>query len=101
MAAPTFIPIRVSPAKAAINSDRVIAEELTGALLPCKERSASRRPVRSNYPLNTEFPHPSLWPPCLAADARPQPSARNVRFGSNPEITAWQYLHPLSFDQQT
>jgi hypothetical protein len=33
----------MSPAKAAINSDRVIAEELTGGLLPCQERSASHR----------------------------------------------------------
>jgi hypothetical protein len=32
---PTFIRIRVSPAKAAINSDRAITEKLTGAWLPC------------------------------------------------------------------
>jgi hypothetical protein len=31
IAAPTFIRIRVSPAKAAINSDRAIAEKLTAA----------------------------------------------------------------------
>src|SRR5262249_31150095 len=73
--------MRVSPANAAINSDRAIAGKQTGALLPCQERSASHRPARSNYPLKTEFPRPSLSPPCLAADARPQPSARNVRFG--------------------
>jgi hypothetical protein len=40
IAAPTFIRIRVSPAKAAINSDRAIAEKLTGAWLPCQESSA-------------------------------------------------------------
>jgi hypothetical protein len=75
----TFIPIRVSPAKAAINSDRAIAGKQTGALLPCQERSASLRTARSNYPLKTPlFPRPSR----LAADARPQPSARNVRFGA-------------------
>jgi hypothetical protein len=75
----TFIPIRVSPAKAAINSDRAIAGKQTGALLPCQERSASHRTARSNYPLKTPlFPRPSR----LAADARPQPSARNVRFGA-------------------
>jgi hypothetical protein len=74
----TFIPIRVSPAKAAINSDRAIAGKQTGALLPCQERSASHRPARSNYRLKTEFPRA----PRLAADARPQPSAHNVHFGA-------------------
>src|SRR6516225_12287379 len=74
----TFIPIRVSPAKAAINSDRAIAGKQTGTLLPCQERSAWHRPARSNYPLKTDFPRA----PRLAADARSQPSARNVRFGS-------------------
>jgi hypothetical protein len=74
----TFIPIRVSPAKAAINSDRAIAGKQTGALLPCQERSASHRTARSNYPLKIPlFPRP----PRLAADARPQPTARNVHFG--------------------
>jgi len=72
----TFIPIRVSPAKAAINSDRAIAGKQTGALLPCQERSASHRTARSNYPLKTEFPRA----PRLAADARPQPSARKHPF---------------------
>ena len=76
--AETFIPIRVSPAKAAINSDRAIAGTQTGALLPCQERSASHRPARSNYRLKTEFPQA----PRLAADARPQPSAHNVHFGA-------------------
>jgi hypothetical protein len=57
-----------------MNSDRAIAEELTGAWLPCQERSASHKPARSNYPLNAEFPRP----PRLAADARPQPSVAEV-----------------------
>src|SRR6516162_2296509 len=82
MAAPTFIPLQVSPAKAAINSDRAIAEELTGSLLPCQERSASHRLARSKYTsFTTEVAYPPRFPPRLAADARPQPSARNVRFG--------------------
>jgi len=55
MAAPTFIRIRVSPAKAAISSDRVIAEELTGAWLPCQERSAFQWTVQSNYPSKAEY----------------------------------------------
>ena len=46
----TFIPIRVSPAKAAMNSDRAIAGEQTGALLRCQERIASHRTARSNCP---------------------------------------------------
>jgi hypothetical protein len=88
MAAPTFIRIRVSPAKAAISSDRVIAEELTGAWLPCQERSASHRPARSKFTFfTTEFRLPRSRPSRLAADVRPQPSARNVRFGTK---TAWQ-----------
>ena len=62
----TFIPIRVNPAKAAINSDQAIAGKQTGALLPCQERSASHRPARSNYPLKSEFNRA----PRLAADAR-------------------------------
>jgi len=37
IAARTFILIRVSPAKAAINSDRAIAGKQTGGLLPCRE----------------------------------------------------------------
>ena len=37
--------IRVNSAKVAINSDRAIAEELTGAWLPCQESSASHRPA--------------------------------------------------------
>src|SRR6516162_5168860 len=60
MAAPSFIRIRVSPAKAAINSDRAIAEELTGAWLPCQESSAFRS-AQSNYPLKAESsPVPSF-----------------------------------------
>jgi hypothetical protein len=47
------------------------AEELTGAWLPCQ----MPRTGWHGYPLNTEFPRA----PRLAADARPQPSARNVR----------------------
>jgi hypothetical protein len=80
----TFIPIRVSPAKAAINSDRAIAGKQMGALLPCQERSASHRPARSNYPLKTEFPRG----PRLAADARLQPSAHNAHFGASPAGTS-------------
>ena len=71
------------PCKSATNSDRAIAGKQTGALLPCQERSASHRTARSNYPLKTPlFPRP----PRLAADARPQPSARNVRFGSGAAV---------------
>src|SRR5215472_2508582 len=51
---PTFIRIRWSPAKAAINSDRAIAEKLTGASLPCQESSALRWPAQSNYRLKVE-----------------------------------------------
>ena len=40
IAAPTFIRTGVSPAKAGINSDRAIAEKLTGAWLPCQKSSA-------------------------------------------------------------
>jgi hypothetical protein len=97
MAAPTFIRIRVSPAKAAISSDRVIAEELTGAWLPCQERSASQRPARSNYPLNTEFPRASR----RAADARPRPSARNVHFGSDSAVRFGRAARQLHPHQQT
>src|SRR6516165_8115493 len=82
MAAPTFIPLQVSPAKSAISSDRVIAVELTGGLLPCQERCASRRLARSKYTFFTTEGSPSLASR-LAADARPQPSARNVPFGQN------------------
>src|SRR5215469_16856096 len=88
MAAPTFIRMRVSPAKAAIDSDRAIAEKVTGAWLPCQVRSASHRPARSKYTFFTiEPPRP---PSRLAADARPQPSARNVRFGSQADIALCQ-----------
>jgi hypothetical protein len=45
----------VSPAKAAINSERAIAEKLTGAWLPCQESSALQRPEPSNYRLNMEY----------------------------------------------
>src|SRR4029077_19102568 len=54
MAAPPFIRIRVSPAKAAINSDRAIAEKLTGAWLPCRGSSALQWPAQSNYRLKAE-----------------------------------------------
>jgi hypothetical protein len=55
MPAPTFIRIRVSPAKAAINSERAIAEKLTGAWLPCQESSALQWLAQSNYRLNREY----------------------------------------------
>jgi hypothetical protein len=55
MAAPPFIRIRVSPAKAAINLDSAIAEKLTGAWLPCQESSALQWPAQSNYRLNAEY----------------------------------------------
>src|SRR5262245_61011066 len=85
MTAPTFIRIRVSPAKAAINSARAIAGKQTGGLLPCQERSASHRLARSKYTFfTTEVSRSPSLPSRLAADARPQPSARNVRFGSWP-----------------
>jgi hypothetical protein len=87
----TFIPIRVSPAKAAISSDRAIAENVTGAWLLCQERSASHRPARSNYTfLTTDVSAPRL--PRLTADARPQPSARNVRFGSSTAVSSLRGL---------
>jgi hypothetical protein len=41
----------VSPAKAAINSDRAIAEKLTGAWLPYQESSALQWPAQSKYRL--------------------------------------------------
>jgi hypothetical protein len=44
----------VSPAKAAINSDRAIAEKLTGAWLPCQKSSARQWPAQSNYRLKAE-----------------------------------------------
>src|SRR6516165_14882 len=55
MAAPTFIRIRVSPAKAAINSDRAIAEKPTGAWLLCQESSALQWGAQSNYRLKAEY----------------------------------------------
>jgi hypothetical protein len=86
-----FYPIRVSPAKAAINSDQAIAGKQTGTLLPCQERSASHRAARSNYPLKTPlFPRP----PRLAADARPEPirvtsskTRTEYLFSELPQIT--------------
>jgi hypothetical protein len=54
IAAPTFIRIRVSRAKAAINWDRAIAENLTGEWLRCQESSATQWPARSNYRLKAE-----------------------------------------------
>jgi hypothetical protein len=44
----------VSPAKAAINSDRATAEKLTGAWLLCQESSALRWKAQSNYRLKAE-----------------------------------------------
>jgi hypothetical protein len=44
----------VSPAKAAINSDRAIAEKLTGAWLPCQESSALQWPAQWYYRLKAE-----------------------------------------------
>jgi hypothetical protein len=55
IAAPPFIRIRVSPAKAAINSDWAIAEKLTGAWLPCQESSALQWPAQSNYRLKAKY----------------------------------------------
>src|SRR5689334_9351514 len=70
MPAPTFIRIRVSPAKAAISSDRAIAGKQTGVLLPCQERSASHRPARSKYTfLTTDVSVPRPPPRFLTADA--------------------------------
>jgi hypothetical protein len=46
--------MRVSPAKAAINLDRAIAEKLMGAWLPCRENSASQWPAQSNCRLKAE-----------------------------------------------
>jgi len=54
IAAPTFIRIRVSRAKAAINWDRAIAENLTGEWLPCQESSATQWPAQSSYHLKAE-----------------------------------------------
>jgi hypothetical protein len=44
----------VSPAKAAINSDRAIAEKLTGAWLPYQKSSALQWPAQSNCRLKAE-----------------------------------------------
>jgi len=44
----------VSRAKAAINSDRAIAEKLTGAWLPCQKSSVPQWPAQSNYRLKAE-----------------------------------------------
>jgi hypothetical protein len=44
----------MSPAKAAIKSDRAIAEKLTGRWLPCQESSALHWPAPSKYRLKTE-----------------------------------------------
>jgi hypothetical protein len=54
IAAATFIRIGVSPAKAAINSDRATAEKLTGAWLPCQQSNALQWPAPSNYRLKAE-----------------------------------------------
>ena len=67
IAAPTFIRIRVSRAKAAINWDRAIAENLTGEWLPCQKSSATQWPAQSNYRLKAEDflklqnPSNSIW----------------------------------------
>jgi hypothetical protein len=55
IAAPTFIRIRVNPAKAAINSDWAIAEKVTGSWLLCQGSSAQQWLAQSNYRLKTEF----------------------------------------------
>jgi hypothetical protein len=44
----------VSRAKAVINSDRAIAEKLTGAWLPCQKSSALQWPAQSKYRLKAE-----------------------------------------------
>jgi len=44
----------VSPAKAGINSDRAIAEKLTGAWLPCQKSGALQWPAQSSYRLKAE-----------------------------------------------
>jgi hypothetical protein len=44
----------VSPAKAGINSDRAIAEKLTGAWLPCQKSDAPQWPAQSSYRLKAE-----------------------------------------------
>jgi hypothetical protein len=54
IAAATFTRIGVSPAKAAINSDRATAEKLTGAWLPCQQSNALQWPAPSNYRLKAE-----------------------------------------------
>src|SRR5437763_6340419 len=51
--------MRVSPAKAAINSGRAIAEERTGAWSPCPESSASRWPAQSSCRLKAEGVRPT------------------------------------------
>jgi len=64
---PTFIRIGASPAKAAINSERAIAESLTDAWLPCQKSSALQWPAQSNYRLKAEDflklqnPSKSIW----------------------------------------
>jgi hypothetical protein len=75
----------VSLAKAAINSDRVIAEKVTGALLPCQERNASHRPAQSKYAFFTTevFRSPSL-PWHRAADDRSRAHATSVRIHEQP-----------------
>jgi hypothetical protein len=54
IAAPTFIPIEVSPAKAVINSDPAIVEKLTGTWLRCQATSALQWTGQSNYRLKAE-----------------------------------------------
>jgi hypothetical protein len=57
IAAPTFIPIQASRAKAGINSDRTFAEKLTSAWLPHQQSSSLQLPAQANWPLNPEYIH--------------------------------------------
>src|SRR5947209_3831013 len=49
-----FYPYTGEPCKSGYQPDRAIAEELTGAWLPCQEASALQWPAQSNYRLNAE-----------------------------------------------
>jgi hypothetical protein len=70
IAAPTFIRIRVSPAKAGINSDRAIAENLTGAWLPCRQSSALQWPAQGLYVIDPATPPASEMRVIETADDR-------------------------------
>ena len=91
IAALTFTRIRGSPAKAAINSDRAIAEELTGALLPCKERSVSHRPVRRQICLRR---HHSARPLTLTDDR----TNEHVTHSSGSKARVCSFLVPWELD---